>query len=286
MVTNLRKLLMPLLLLLICFGSAMALHRVEYDIRDKQIFADVVEKLSPYKHLPTNQLVVKAGVLFIDAPYAAKTLEGNDNEVLVVNLREFDCTTYIETCLALALVVKKQSPDFDDYIEMLKRIRYRNGMLKGYESRLHYFSDWMYDNAKKKILTNIAENNSDTLIQFSVNFMSTHPQNYQQLLKDSGLVEKIAFQEQMISQRVVSYVPTSKVQFLQTELQDGDIIGITTNINGMDVKHVVMVYKKDDKLHILHASQKFNKVLISEETLEEYLKHDNRATGIIVGRPL
>lgn len=281
-----RKFSVFILLQMICYNSVMAFQTKEYDIRDKQIFADVVKKLSPYKHLPTGQLVVKAGLLFVDAPYVAKTLEVNENEELVVNLREFDCTTFVENCLALALVSQKKNPDFNDFLKILKRIRYRNGVLKDYTSRLHYFSDWMYDNTKKNLLKNVAVSSNDTTVQFQVNYMSTHPQSYPQLMKNSALIAKIAFHEKTISKRFAAYVPTFKVNLMQGEIQDGDILGITTNINGMDVKHVVMAYQQGGSLHILHASQRYNKVLVSDETLEDYLRNDSRATGIVIRRPL
>jgi Protein of unknown function (DUF1460) len=36
---------------------------------------------------------------FLNRPYKAKTLEGNATERLVVNLREFDCNTFVESCI-------------------------------------------------------------------------------------------------------------------------------------------------------------------------------------------
>ena len=81
------------------------------------------------------------------------------------------------------------------------------------------------------------------------------------------------------------FVPESKIAAIEDQLKDGDILGITTNIQGLDIQHVVMALRQNGRVHILHASQKYMKVLISTETLEDYLMGSKAATGIVVARP-
>ena len=71
---------------------------------------------------------------------------------LIVNFTQFDCFTFLETVLALAhcFVVGRISPR--EFRRKLKFIRYRQGIIAGYSSRLHYFTDWLRDNEQKKIV--------------------------------------------------------------------------------------------------------------------------------------
>ena len=48
-------------------------------------------------------------------PYVGHTLENRNKEQLVVNLRQLDCTTYVETVLALYLCIKNNKTSFDDF---------------------------------------------------------------------------------------------------------------------------------------------------------------------------
>jgi D-alanyl-D-alanine carboxypeptidase/D-alanyl-D-alanine-endopeptidase (penicillin-binding protein 4) len=58
-----------------------------------------------------------------------------------INLKEVDCVTYVEQCLALALDEAVRDP-----VEALDRIRYRNGQV-GFLQRNHYMVlDWIPNN--------------------------------------------------------------------------------------------------------------------------------------------
>ena len=51
---------------------------------------------------------------FINIPYVASTLEIADPEQLVVNLTQLDCTTLVETVLALAITQREGGKTFED----------------------------------------------------------------------------------------------------------------------------------------------------------------------------
>lgn len=53
--------------------------------------------------LNTGELIVRIGSGFLKTPYVAETLEGKKEENLTVNFSHFDCFTFMETTLALAL---------------------------------------------------------------------------------------------------------------------------------------------------------------------------------------
>jgi hypothetical protein len=223
------------------------------------------------------------GSFFKETPYVAHTLE-TEPEQLVINLRELDCTTFAENCLAIARTVKSENPSFETFTKELQNIRYRNGEINGYPSRIHYFSDWIFENNKRNFVRDISKEIANTPYPLQVNFMSTHPKSYVQL-KDSTLIPVIAGQEQEISKRKMYFIPEEKIVEFENLLKNGDIAGITTSIKGMDISHVVILQRVAGRVHILHASQTANKVILSEETLEEYLKNSKSATGIMVARP-
>ena len=92
---------------------------------------------------------------FLGVPYVAHTLEVNDREQLVVNTRQLDCTTLVETVTALKICAQQGRRTFADYVNTLRNLRYRQGIVDGYPSRLHYFSDWILDKVRMKMVDDI-----------------------------------------------------------------------------------------------------------------------------------
>lgn len=116
--------------------------------------------------------------------------------------------------------------------------------------------------------------------------MSTHPASYRQLKSDPSLIENIRTQEQVLSARTFHFISEDRISDLEPGLEDGDILGITTNIDGLDVLHVGILQRKNGIIHLWHASSRQGKVVLSEETLEAYLANSRSANGIMVARPL
>ena len=78
---------------------------------DEQIFANTIERARQERldTLPIGEIVAQVGTWFVGTPYIPYTLEAPGPEHLVVNLREFDCVTYVESMLALARVIRSGS---------------------------------------------------------------------------------------------------------------------------------------------------------------------------------
>jgi hypothetical protein len=257
--------------------------RVVYIQKDKEILDQVFDILLDDKNAPLPVLMIKVGTFFKETTYVAQTLE-TEPEQLVVNLREFDCNTFIESVLAISRTIKSKNPTFEQFTGELQNMRYRNGQINGYSSRIHYFSDWIYENSKKKLVQDISEEIAKTPYPLQINFMSTHPESYIQL-RDSGLIPLIANQEKEISSRKMFYIPEEKLAGVEHLLNDGDIVGITTGIKGLDISHVGILARKEGRIHLMHASTSAMKVILSDETLEDYLMNSKSATGIMVARP-
>lgn len=260
-------------------------EKIIYQTQDKEILAEVIAELNTENELTTADLMIKAGSFFLETPYVEHTLE-KEPEQLVVNLRGMDCNTFAENCLAIARTIKSNNPGFEQFTKELKTIRYRDGIIDEYPSRLHYFSDWIYNNDQKKLVKNISQEIANIPYQLEINFMSTHPDSYLQLKNNTDFVSIISAQEKEISNRLMHYIPEDKIAEIEDLLHDGDIAGITTSVNGLDIQHVGILIRQNGRIRLLHASSLANKVILSEETLEDYLKNSKSATGIMVARPL
>lgn len=229
----------------------------------------------------------------IGRPYVGHTLEVNGNdERLVVNLRELDCTTLVETATALAMAARKGEATFDAYCRCLRLIRYRGGVNSGYASRLHYFSQWIDDNCRKGIVEDIGADGSFPFTArqtINVHFMTSNPKYYRQLDGNEAMQKEIAKYEAEINGRTASYVPKSLLSLGRDKIgciRDGDIIALVTSKDGLDISHVGIAAWKNGKLHLLNASSLQHKVVLDKQSLYDYLKPRGSQLGIRVVRLL
>lgn len=271
-----------------CKSTSVVLpdENIIFQPKDRELVESIISTFADERKTETGELMIKVASSFLETPYVAHTLETGADEKMVINLRELDCTTYAENVLALVRTIKSKEQDFDRFVNELQKIRYRNGTRNGYLSRLHYFSDWIYDNDKKKNVKDVSGEIAHILYPNIVDFMSTHPASYQVLDEHPELVEELSLIEKTISERMVWYIPKNKITEFEDQFKDGDIVAITTHIDGLDVTHVGLVFWKDERVRLLHASSNEMKVVITRETLEEYLQGSRSATGIMIARPL
>lgn len=226
---------------------------------------------------------------FVGIPYVAHTLEVNDEEQLVVNLRQMDCTTYVETVVSLALCVQNGQFTYQDYINALRNLRYRNGVIDGYGSRLHYFSDWIDNNENMGFVKEVQSPNPPfSAIQvLNLDFMSKHPHSYKALRISPYLVEEIRETEINLNGKKMNYIPKSSLantSLLRKVIRNGDILAIVTNVKGLDIAHLGIALWRKDGLHMLHASSKQGRVVEDNNTLRTYLNGNKSFLGIRVLR--
>jgi hypothetical protein len=235
--------------------------------------------------LPVGDVIVEVGKTFLGNEYVGHTLELPGDERLVVNLRGFDCVSFYETCLVFARCIKKQRLTFEDYKNELQFIRYRGGKIDGYPSRLHYTSDYFFDNEKKGVWKNITQEIGGESFVKTVNFMSTHADAYAKLKETPAFVAVIVAQEAEIMKRKMFYVPKARVADAAEMMKNGDIIGITTTIEGMDVGHTGVAVRQGTQIHFMHAPIAGSRVQITDVPLADYLKKIKKHSGIMVVRP-
>lgn len=215
---------------------------------------------------------------FLGKPYTAFTLEEKGDERLIINLSEFDCSTLVEQCIAIV-----NSSDYNAFKKELTKLRYRNGKLDGYGSRLHYLTDWLVANQDNKVLSLETKKMGGEIYNKTVNFMTSHWDKYPRANTEK-IKKEIIESEKAIAKSKFFYIPKNKIDSLQHLIKNGDIIAITTSIAGLDCSHQGFAVIKNEKLHLLHASSSKKKVIVSEENLSNYLKKNKLQTGIMVAR--
>lgn len=258
---------------------------VMYTIQDSLIYERYISRLKADASLPISELIVKTALFFREAPYVASTLDNNQSEQLVINLRQFDCTTFVESCIALSRTLKTGDHTFSNFANQLQIIRYRNGKIEDYASRLHYVTDWIYDNTKKGILKNESSALGGTLNNKTIDFMSTHTDAYKPLRNNPKLQQKITDTEHQINSRGGYYfVKKENIGKINNQIENGDILAFATTINGLDYTHIGIAYHNGTKLTFIHASSKAMKVIMEPQPLSDYCLKSAKCTGVSILR--
>lgn len=219
----------------------------------------------------------------LGVPYVAGTLDGNEEEELVVRLDALDCTTFVETVLAFCIADKREERTFEGFKKALTQIRYRDGILDGYTSRLHYFSDWIRNNEQMGFVKECtSETSCSQPKELWLDFMTTHIDSYLPMKKNPELVKEMAAHEKNWQGTVVYYIPKENFNLPPEELKikDGDVLALVTNIKGLDIVHVGFAFWKEDKLHLLHASSKAKKVIEDPQAQYESSKNTKAHIGV------
>ena len=266
-------------------GQLIAAQQITCSPADKQAVENKLIEIDGLLENDFGTTLAAIGKTFMGTPYVAKTLEIGETETLVVNLQGLDCTTFVENVLAFGQLLKNGESDFDDFTNTLETIRYKNGELDGYGSRLHYFSEWIFNNEKKGLIKEITAEIGGIEINKDINFMGTHRDLYP-FLKDDKNFEKIVETEKELAKRTFCYLPQNQIAKNEHLIQTGDIIALATSINGLDVTHTgIATREKDGRIHLLHASTGSMEVEVSKLPLAEYLMGIKKNIGIMVARP-
>ena len=251
---------------------------------DKGIFESYLNSVPTVDKLCSDILMDETAKFFLGVPYVGKTLE-YEPERLIVNLREMDCMTFVENVLALAEASASGTPSWQTYLEKLQQIRYRDGKIEDYTSRLHYTSDWIYENEKKGLIADITKEIGGVPLAMDVSFVSTHPESYMQLQSHPEYIAVMAKKEKEINSRQYYYIPKEEIDKQEAQIRTGDIVCFVTSIKGLDISHVGIIHKEGDKMTFIHASSGKKRVIINEESLQDYVLGIKKSKGIMVLRP-
>ncbi len=233
-----------------------------------------------------SNILIHFSLTMKGTPYVANTLDRNDDEHLVVNIREIDCTTFVENILALAWCYKAHKTSFRDFCLYLRMIRYCKGQV-GYINRLHYFSDWIRDNQAMGIVRErtLPSPPFSAIQTLNLNYMSCHWELYPMLKKHPEWLEAIGKQERSLSGTRHTFIPKRQLRQVDTIkdiIRDGDIIAIVTSKSGLDFSHLGIAIWQKGQLHMIHASKTHGKVIVDPLPLIDYLYRQTSQLGIRV----
>lgn len=194
---------------------------------------------------------------FLGIAYKSNPLVGsaNTSEVFTASIDGFDCVTYIETILALAL-----SSNVDDFVEWLRKIRYDQGCIR-WDRRNHYMTSWIRNNVRQGIIRPVSM--PDVPIHTRERVLNVVP----------GLA---------IRRVRIKCVPKRAMPRLRAHLQSGDLIFFVSTRKNLDVFHAGIVVCDSKGMLIRHASR--SQHIVVEQELSEFLQ-TNRMAGVIVMRP-
>lgn len=282
------KYLLSLLLLLT--ATSLPAQRADYQKADSQKVMSLLQSAKSLKDKSVASYMLFFARQLKGVPYVAKTLEKNKDERLVVNLRQLDCTTYVETVLALARTMRQQKLTFANYCNNLRLIRYKDGVVS-YPTRQHYFTYWIQQKAKARIVKDMQSPNPpySAIQTVKADYMTNHLSQYPMLKGKPDWVKQIKAMEESITGLKVRYIPKASVnntRLLRQTIHDGDIICIITKKPGLEISHLGIAAWHKDGLHMLNASSIYHKVVEDSNLLRKYLYNQKSGLGIRIVRPL
>ncbi|MGK7874133.1 MAG: N-acetylmuramoyl-L-alanine amidase-like domain-containing protein [Xenococcaceae cyanobacterium] len=234
---------------------------------------------------PMGEIMQAIAEQFLGAQYKVGLLDQSDRETLVVSLKNFDCVLFVETVLAIARGVAIKDYQYQTFTNRIVNQRYWNGHMNDYCSRLHYFSQWISDNQRRGTVQNIAPYLGGVSLDKKLNFMSTHRSLYLPMASNDANYRCIVEMEANLDGLTIDYIPHNQIKSIYHQLQSGDIIGIATNIPGLDITHTGLVYHTGEgNMGLIHASP-IGKVTIASD-LHRYVGNVKNAIGILVARPI
>lgn len=231
---------------------------------DNESLNSLLEESKKYKN--TNDRIDYISQRFLGTPYKAQTLIGDKDspEKFVVNLEGVDCFTFLDYVLSLVI-----ADDANDFYKKLKFIRYRVGQVD-FQTRNHFFSQWI-------------DNNDDYLFNASNTF-----KNSVCLIKELNKKEDGGYWVEGIFpfKKRVCYIAKEIVlnKSFNSNFEKGDIIGLYTNLKGLDVRHLGIISIRDAGIYFRHASLRHKEVV--DEKLERYLNENKIWDGLIIVRTL
>jgi len=250
------------------FVVTLALANPIYERDEEEISAYLNESSSRHtaftEHLK-GVILDTVGTPYQDGPLGEGESGKFDTDPLI-DLRKVDCVTYVEQTVAMAT-----SNSYEDLVQNLQRIRYRNGEV-GFEHRNHFMiSDWIKNNSWCRDVTSTLP--VDTL-------------RLERTISKKDFFEKVKAPGLGLSEKneqvVVNVVPPGQTSAVEKNIPDGSLIVFVGKIDWLFALHCG-VYIRDEhgKGSLVHASSKAGEVI--SMSLAKYMEDQkNRYLGFSV----
>lgn len=231
--------------------------------------------------LVTRVARLQLGRLYVDPPQV------HAPERLAVELETFQCVSFVESTLAVARCTWSDQRNGECFLRELQSFRYRNGIMEGYGSRLHYFTDWIDDNTRRGHFRNLSIELGGTAESFDFTFMTSHPLRYPALTDRRALAAVVAAEERL-SGRPHVVLDHAAVSANSHRLRSGDLVAIVSDkYPGLRIRHAGFIDRNAQGLpRLLHASSSHKRVMITAADIAGYMTTRPDRRGVVALRPL
>ncbi|WP_374029656.1 N-acetylmuramoyl-L-alanine amidase-like domain-containing protein [Bdellovibrio bacteriovorus] len=193
------------------------------------------------------------------SPYLVEPLgEGRNGEISQSPLYRFDgfdCTTFVETVLALSFA---KSPE--EFKETINRIRYKDGVVS-YETRNHFPSlDWVPNNSKAGYVTDITGTIAGKYTKWSQTWIDKDQWFYKkgerfvlmgrQFSRSLGQLPYIAKEDLLENEALLARIPSGSIFNLVRP--NWDLVKAAGT--RLDVSHQGFLIRENGVLYMVHAS--------------------------------
>lgn len=257
----------------------------DYVSASAKYYAKLMGKLYREREKSTRELFLKAAMLRQGDEYVGGTLE-REPEALIVDLNHTDCILFVESCLALAQSAKSADTSYAAFCKRVQELRYRDGIVEDYASRIHYTSEWIMQAEENGFVKECTREIGGEKLDQKFSYMSVHSADYRQLASSDALVQKIRKVEQKLNGEEYYYIPKGKLSGCADKIESGDIIAFCTSTDGLDIGHVGIALWVDGELTFIHATPRIMMVTIEPCGLQQYLDESKSSIGIRVMKVL
>lgn len=278
-----KSILLSITATLLCATSAVAAGPVRWHNESADTIR-VQKILTATASAAADSIVINIARCFEGTPYMASTLEFSP-EMTTVNLDGLDCTTYVETVMALAVTAGEQRLSWHDFVYNLEKMRYRRGTPDGYSSRLHYFSDWIMENTQRGIVREVTDRLPGAEFKVkTLDFMTRNRDRYPALADDTEFQRMKSAESAYRSHRYPMIASSRVSKATLGALRPGDIVAFVSKTDGLDISHIGFIDIRGGKVRLLHASSRGGKIMLDPLPLSDYLRRNRSIAGIRIIR--
>ncbi len=243
-----------------------------------------------HKNYPlVSQRIVKISAHFLGIPYRLGPLgEGSHGEFdgkPLISFSAVDCTTFVEETMALSL-----ASDLNQAKEILKRIRYKGGVVS-YQTRNHFPSvDWIPNNIAAGFIKDITARIAGPDIEVASKWISKEKWYREKKLSDIEGFPKMSPQEkENLLQKLrrlgestpdqeaqIPYLPIRDFEDRLSEVPSGTIANLVRadlSDKPVLISHQVFIIQKGGETYIRHAA--FDSVVKDVPALEYFSRYEN-----------
>lgn len=231
-------------------------------------------------------LVVRAAMAQLGRPYLDPPAPAGP-ERMEIRLRDFQCVSLVESSLSVARCLTLGEADAPCFVREVEGFRYRDGTLGDFASKLHYFSEWVTDNARRGRLRELSYELGGRPTPTTYDFMTRHRGRYAPMAEADVFAAVERVERDLATQPLPVVVGRGAVKAAQARLETGDVLALTGTRPGLIVSHAALVYVDLKGVrHLLHASSTQRRVMMQTEDIASYVLRRPERTGFMAARPL